>query len=345
MEHELVKPFIVKASKERDTHVPNRHAASATTAHPILHLQRTIGNRAVARLLQTKLEVSHPSDFYEQEAEDVAHRLSAMPAPGPQPAVQRQTASEKEEEKEKEHQGVQRKPLAGSIHSLAQREVNPDEDKDKDKKTLQRATSPESDHDESNGVPHADKAVSASTSTGQPLPSNLQRKFEQGLGADLSAVRVHTGPESVEANKAISARAYTTGSDIHFNKGQYDPGSLEGQHLLAHEAVHTVQQSGAAPHQDDEVGGMQVLAPQVQRQDDGRTDDQQHEADAEPDMGGPMVVKEDFEPKEFEQRPDEDLEIREVGDFPEQNPDEKGNCSTARIFGCRPHRNRCVRRP
>ena len=260
MEHELVKPFIVKADKERDTHVPNGHPASATTAHPILHLQRTIGNRAVARLLQTKLEVSHPSDFYEQEAEDVAHRLSAMPAPGPQPAVQRQTASEKEEEKEKEHQGVQRKPLAGSIHSLAQREVNPDEDKDKDKdkKTLQRATSPESDHDESNGVlPHADKAVSAaSTSTGQPLPSNLRRKFEQGLGADLSAVRVHTGPESVEANKAISARAYTTGSDIHFNKGQYDPGSLEGQHLLAHEVVHTVQQSGVGPHQDDEGGRM-----------------------------------------------------------------------------------------
>lgn len=97
-----------------------------------------------------------------------------------------------------------------------------------------------------NGVlPHAEEAVAAaSNSTGQPLPANLHRKFERALGADLSAVRVHTGSQSVEASKAISARAFTTGEDIHFNEGQYNPDDSEGQQLLAHELVHTVQQRG-----------------------------------------------------------------------------------------------------
>ena len=84
----------------------------------------------------------------------------------------------------------------------------------------------------------------ASSSVGHPLPSNLQAKFERALGADLSAVRVHTGSESIEANRAVSARAYTNNNDIHFNQGQYDPDSRDGQHLLAHEITHTIQQGG-----------------------------------------------------------------------------------------------------
>jgi hypothetical protein len=51
----------------------------------------------------------------------------------------------------------------------------------------------------------------------------------------------------VDAATAVGARAYTIGQDIHFNAGQYDPGSQTGQHLLAHEVAHTVQQAGSAP--------------------------------------------------------------------------------------------------
>ena len=83
---------------------------------------------------------------------------------------------------------------------------------------------------------------SAGSSSGSSLPSTIQRKFEDSLGADLSSVRVHTGSESAEAASAISARAYTTGQDIHFAAGQYDPSTPGGEHLLAHEVAHTVQQ-------------------------------------------------------------------------------------------------------
>lgn len=82
---------------------------------------------------------------------------------------------------------------------------------------------------------------------GSALPATLQRKFEGSLGADLSGVRVHTGAESAQSARSLSARAYTVGNDIHFGAGQYDPSSPAGEHLLAHEVAHTVQQAGAGP--------------------------------------------------------------------------------------------------
>jgi hypothetical protein len=102
---------------------------------------------------------------------------------------------------------------------------------------------------DANGVAAgADEAVSrAAGSSGSPLPDGLRSQFESSLGADLSSVRVHTGEESAQAAKAVGARAYTTGQDIHFGAGHYNPSSAFGVHLLAHEVAHTVQQAGAAP--------------------------------------------------------------------------------------------------
>jgi hypothetical protein len=108
---------------------------------------------------------------------------------------------------------------------------------------------------DANGV--ADGAESAlgaaSASTGASLPGPLMRKFESSLGADLSSVRVHTGGESATAANAVGARAYTVGQDIHFGAGQYDPSSAGGQHLLAHEVAHTVQQRGGTPTRQNKL--------------------------------------------------------------------------------------------
>src|SRR5258708_3624431 len=90
-----------------------------------------------------------------------------------------------------------------------------------------------------------DAVASASTSSGAPLPTTLMRKFEESLGADLSGVRVHTGEASADAASAVGAKAYTVGQDIHFGAGHFDPASPAGEHLLAHEVAHTVQQTGA----------------------------------------------------------------------------------------------------
>jgi len=76
------------------------------------------------------------------------------------------------------------------------------------------------------------------SSSGSPLPGPVRHKMETAFGADFSAVRIHQGQQAT----MIGAQAYTTGSDIHFAPGQYDPHSSAGQQLLGHELWHVVQQ-------------------------------------------------------------------------------------------------------
>jgi hypothetical protein len=82
--------------------------------------------------------------------------------------------------------------------------------------------------------------------TGSLLPDGIRHRFEGSLGADLTGVRIHTGPASAAAADAVGAKAYASGQDIHFAAGKYQPDDPFGMHLLAHEVAHTVQQSGAS---------------------------------------------------------------------------------------------------
>jgi hypothetical protein len=50
-----------------------------------------------------------------------------------------------------------------------------------------------------------------------------------------------------ESARSINALAYTVGSHVVFDTGQYAPGTRAGQRLLAHELTHVVQQGGSAP--------------------------------------------------------------------------------------------------
>jgi hypothetical protein len=76
---------------------------------------------------------------------------------------------------------------------------------------------------------------------GAPLGGDIRGRMEPKLGASLSGVRVHTGGDSAEAAGKLGARAFTVGSDVHFNAGEFSPGSKEGDRLLAHELTHVVQ--------------------------------------------------------------------------------------------------------
>jgi uncharacterized protein DUF4157 len=86
--------------------------------------------------------------------------------------------------------------------------------------------------------------ATAQSSAGDSLPEPTLRKFESSLDTDLSSVRIHTSTDSATAAHAVGALAYTVGQDIHFGAGQYDPTSVAGERLLAHEVAHTVQQRG-----------------------------------------------------------------------------------------------------
>ncbi|HMQ53774.1 MAG TPA: DUF4157 domain-containing protein [Anaerolineae bacterium] len=99
--------------------------------------------------------------------------------------------------------------------------------------------------------------INSARGGGQPLDSTVQAKMSEQLGHDFSGVRVHTSAESDGLNKELSAKAFTTGQDVFFKQGAYDPGSSSGQELLAHELTHVVQQStGQVPGSNS--GGMTV---------------------------------------------------------------------------------------
>ncbi|MFF9785414.1 eCIS core domain-containing protein [Streptomyces nigrescens] len=76
---------------------------------------------------------------------------------------------------------------------------------------------------------------------GQPLDPGVRRELEEQLGHDFSRVRLHTDRDSAHLADVMGADAFAVGQDIFFREGTYRPGTADGQRLLAHELLHTVQ--------------------------------------------------------------------------------------------------------
>jgi uncharacterized protein DUF4157 len=100
-----------------------------------------------------------------------------------------------------------------------------------------------------------------SASGGNPLEANVQRGLEQQLGADLSGVRVHTDASADTLARQVDATAFTSGADIFFRAGAYNPSSDAGRHTLAHEAVHVVQQAAGPVAGSPAAGGISLSDP------------------------------------------------------------------------------------
>jgi hypothetical protein len=71
--------------------------------------------------------------------------------------------------------------------------------------------------------------------------------MEPRFGHDFGHVRVYTDALASQSAESVAARAYTVGSNIAFRRGEYAPGTAQGQRLLAHELAHVVQQTGPPP--------------------------------------------------------------------------------------------------
>ncbi len=174
--------------------------------------------------IQAKLTIGEPGDKYEQEADETARQV-----------MQRihQPQSEK-----------------------LQRESLPDEDELQMKPMVQRRVS-------NGGIVAATQDLEASINQarggGQPLAKNIREPMEQGFGADFSRVKVHTDTQSDQLNRSIQAKAFTTGQDVFFRQGAYEPGSRGGQELLAHELTHVVQQNGGAVQRFKDNGRMDKI--------------------------------------------------------------------------------------
>jgi hypothetical protein len=71
--------------------------------------------------------------------------------------------------------------------------------------------------------------------------------MESSFDHDFGNVRVHANNVAAESARSLDARAYTVGSHLVFDSGQYDTTTSNGQRLLAHELAHVVQQRSRVP--------------------------------------------------------------------------------------------------
>jgi hypothetical protein len=184
---------------------------------------------AVTPQVQMKLTIGQPGDKYEQEADrmaaDVVQRINAPQSE----SVQRQETPEEEE--------LLQEPLAGTL----QRQETPEEELQM-KPIVQRR----SVEGGTATTPDIEESIQGAKGGGQPLAENIKEPMEKAFGADFSGVKVHTDTQSDQMNQSIQAKAFTTGQDVFFRQGEYNPGSRGGQELIAHELTHVVQQNGGA---------------------------------------------------------------------------------------------------
>jgi hypothetical protein len=98
-------------------------------------------------------------------------------------------------------------------------------------------------------APDTRDALRTAERDGTLMPGGVRTYFESYFGHDFSSIRVHHDGAAAESARAMNARAYTVGQDIVFGAGQYEPFTLRGRRLLAHELAHAIQQSrgGAEP--------------------------------------------------------------------------------------------------
>src|SRR5271157_1107245 len=217
--------------------------------HPIFHLQRTLGNQAVQRMLQTnaealkagltrtalprfghdfsririhppaagtiqtKLAINQPGDEYEQEADRISEQVMRMPEPR-----SRDLCS-----------------CGGGCPKCQAKRA------DQGSEPLQTKRVGSSDVGQTAAPPIVPEVL---RSSGRPLDAAARAFFEPRFGHDFSRVRVHTGPIAAESAREIGARAYTVGRHIVFGEGEYAPASDVGRGLLTHELAHVVQQDG-----------------------------------------------------------------------------------------------------
>ena len=66
--------------------------------------------------------------------------------------------------------------------------------------------------------------------------------MEEAFAADFGRVKIHTDGEADRLSRSLGARAFTSGGDQFFRRGEYAPSTPAGRETLAHELAHVLQQ-------------------------------------------------------------------------------------------------------
>ncbi|NEQ45461.1 MAG: DUF4157 domain-containing protein [Leptolyngbya sp. SIOISBB] len=176
--------------------------------------------------IQAQLAIGQPHDPYEQEADKIAaHVVQSststvlLPSEEP-PAIQRQCHAC---ENALGHENLQPQ----LVNSLP---ITP---------LMMRQ------EEGAGAVPSGvEQTIHQTQGQGQAIAQPAKTFMDQAFGTDFSDVNIHTNSEADQLNRSLNAKAFTTGQDIYFKQGEYQPNSQTGQKLLAHELTHVVQQTG-----------------------------------------------------------------------------------------------------
>ena len=272
------------------------HAAPAAPekqrvpGHPVVELQRHLGNAHIARMIAQRnggeedaLQAKHETSLQREEsAEDEGEELQAKH----DASVQRQ--GEEDELQAKHDPSVQRQGEEDELqakHDVSvQRESEEDEEEaiqGKHDTSLQRESEQTIGLEGGPVGPGMSSAINSARGGGSALADGVRSAAESTMGADFSGVRVHQDSQSDQLNRSMTAKAFTTGSDI-FLRGDQNASDTS---LMAHELTHVVQQGSGS------VGGggagMTVGAA---------GDSHEHEADAVAQQvvaGGPQRKQEE----------------------------------------------------
>ena len=243
------KPKATQQTTSAKSTIPGRgHFGQSPEVRSILHLQRTIGNQAVQRMLQTdaeqpevgltgpasprfghdfsripihppagaiqtKLAINEPGDSYEQEADRVAEQVMRTPEPQLQRAC----------------------PCGGGCPKCQTEQPG------REYESLQTKRVQASDTGQIAAPPIVHEVL---RSPGQPLDPATRAFMERRFDHDFSRVQVHFGGAAEKSARDVNAHAYTVGHDIVFGASRFAPEAHEGRRLIAHELTHVVQQSG-----------------------------------------------------------------------------------------------------
>lgn len=88
------------------------------------------------------------------------------------------------------------------------------------------------------------RKVLARLGDGEPFAGAAKSRMESAFGQTFSHVRIHTDSSAAGISQNLNASALTVGNHVAFASGQYAPGTIFGDALLAHELAHVSQQSG-----------------------------------------------------------------------------------------------------
>jgi len=247
------KPKLNQQTKAAKSTKPNRLLSGQSPyVHSVLHLQRAVGSQAVQRTLPADTE-EHDDGSLTSASLHLFHDFSRIPVHA------------KERSKIQPRLKVN---AAGDVYDqeaerIADQVLRQEDSEEEETRNVEiQATRADSARDINEDL---ENRLDRSKGFGSPLSSTIRTIFEHRMQQDFSQVRVHIDNEAAQMNRELGAQAFTHGRDIYFSPGQYNPASIEGKRLLAHELTHVVQQRTDTRHSEASGSGLSQAPACIQR--------------------------------------------------------------------------------